>query len=99
MEASDQLHAATALRLGKKGPNVGGKRFEEEENLTVPEFESRSVSPVASRYTDFVTPAAVYVWNRIGCHSGVTSYGNRQPDKEAATSLVYNHRRILRIAV
>ena len=87
MEASGQLHAATVLRPGKKGPSAGRNVFEEEENLNFSEFESRTVKLLASRCTDVVTPAAVYIWNKIGCRSSVSSDGNRQPDKDVPNSL------------
>jgi len=76
----------------KERPYRWSRYFEEEENLTLPEFELRTVNPVASRCTDFVIPAAVYIWNKFGCHNSVIGDGNRQPDKEVATSLACNYR-------
>jgi len=61
--------------LWKEGPYRWSRfsYFEEEENLTMPEFELRTVKPVASRYTDFVIQTAVYIWNKIGCHNSFIS--------------------------
>jgi hypothetical protein len=59
-------------------------RIEDEKNLTLPEFELRTVKLVASRYTVFVFLAIFYMWNKIGCHCNVTSEGNRLFDNEIA---------------
>ena len=61
-------------------------RIEDEKNLTLPEFELRTVKLVASRYTAFVFPAIVCIWNKIGCHCNVTNDGNRQFDNEIANT-------------
>jgi hypothetical protein len=64
MEVSDAIHAPAALATGKKHHWIWPEVFggEKKKTLFLPEFELRTIKPVASRHrpTDCATPVPTY---------------------------------------